>query len=72
MMEALELAKQQGKARFVGVSTHSGQQQLLPWMAQKGVFDVVLTAFNFSMDPAMEQAIDAAAKARRMAPCWRR
>jgi predicted aldo/keto reductase-like oxidoreductase len=63
MIEALQLAKQQGKARFVGVSTHSGQQQLLPWMAQKGVFDVVLTAFNFSMDPGMEQAIDTAAKA---------
>ena len=63
MIEALQLAKQQGKARYVGISTHSGQQQLLPWMAQKGVFDVVLTAFNFSMDPGMEQAIDAAAKA---------
>jgi predicted aldo/keto reductase-like oxidoreductase len=63
MIEALQIAKQQGKARFIGVSTHSGQQQLLPWMAQKGVFDVVLAAFNFSMDPGMEQAIDAAAKA---------
>jgi predicted aldo/keto reductase-like oxidoreductase len=63
MIEALELAKQQGKARFVGVSTHSGQAQLIPWMVQKGVFDVVLSAFNFSLDPAVEQAIDAAAKA---------
>ena len=63
MIEALQLARQQGKARFVGVSTHSNQQQLIPWMVQKGVFDVVLSAFNFSMDPAVEQAIDAAAKA---------
>jgi aryl-alcohol dehydrogenase-like predicted oxidoreductase len=68
LIEALQLAKKQGKARFVGISTHSGQQQLLPWMAeksmaQKGVFDVVLTAYNFSMDPAMAQAIDVAAKA---------
>ena len=63
MIEALQLAKQQGKARFVGVSTHSNQPQLIPWMVQKGVFDVVLSAFNFSMDPAVEQAIDAAAKA---------
>jgi hypothetical protein len=63
MIEALQLAKQQGKARFVGVSTHSNQQTLIPWMVQKGVFDVVLSAFNFSMDPAVEQAIDAAAKA---------
>jgi predicted aldo/keto reductase-like oxidoreductase len=63
MIEALQLAKQQGKARFVGISTHSNQQTLIPWMVQKGVFDVVLSAFNFSMDPAVEQAINAAAKA---------
>ena len=49
--------------RFIGVSTHSGQPQLIPWMVQKGVFDVVLPAYNFSMDAAMDQAIDTAAKA---------
>ncbi len=63
MIEAQQTAKKQGKIRFAGVSTHGGQQQLLPWLAQKGVFDVVLTAYNFSMDPGMEQAIVAAAKA---------
>jgi hypothetical protein len=55
-------AKKEGKVRFIGVSTHGGQQQLLPWMAQKGVFDVVLAAYNFTMDAAMDQAIAAAAK----------
>jgi len=63
MIEAQQLARKQGKIRYAGVSTHGGQQQLLPWMAQKGVFDVVLTGYNFSMDPSMEQAIAAAAKA---------
>ena len=63
LVEAQQLAKQQGKARFIGVSTHSGQQQVLPWMAQKGVFDVVLTAYNFSMDASMDEAIATAAKA---------
>jgi len=62
-IEAQQLAKKQGKIRFAGVSTHGGQQQLLPWLAQKGVFDVVLVAYNFSMDPGMEQAIATAAKA---------
>ncbi|MGO8758554.1 MAG: aldo/keto reductase [Terracidiphilus sp.] len=62
-IEIQQLAKQQGKVRFIGVSTHSSQPQLIPWMVQKGVFDVVLTAYNFSMDPAMDQVIDAAAKA---------
>ena len=63
LVEAQQLAKQQGKARFIGVSTHSGQQQVLPWMAQKGVFDVVLTAYNFSMDASMDEAIATAVKA---------
>ena len=63
MIEAQQLAKKQGKIRFAGVSTHSGQKDLLPWMAQKGVFDVVLAAYNFSMDAAMEQAVATAAKA---------
>jgi predicted aldo/keto reductase-like oxidoreductase len=62
MIEAQQLAKKQGKVRFTGVSTHSGQQQLLPWMAQKGVFDVVLAAYNFSMDSSMDQALQTAAK----------
>ena len=63
LVEAQQLAKQQGKTRFIGVSTHSGQQQVLPWMAQKGVFDVVLAAYNFSMDASMDEAIATAAKA---------
>jgi len=62
MIEAQQLAKKQGKIRFAGVSTHGGQQQLLPWMAQKGVFDVVLAGYNFSMDSSMDQALQAAAK----------
>jgi hypothetical protein len=62
-IEAQQLAKQQGKVRFLGVSTHSGQPQLIPWMIQKRVFDVVLAAYNFTMDPAMDQAVEIAAKA---------
>jgi predicted aldo/keto reductase-like oxidoreductase len=62
MIEAQQLARKQGKIRFAGVSTHTGQQKLLPWLAQEGVFDVVLTAYNFCMDPGMEAAIAAAAK----------
>jgi predicted aldo/keto reductase-like oxidoreductase len=63
LIEVQQQAKKQGKIRFTGVSTHSGQPQLLPWMAQKGVFDVVLTGYNFTMDATMDQAIAAAAKA---------
>jgi predicted aldo/keto reductase-like oxidoreductase len=62
LIEVQQQAKKQGKVRFIGVSTHKGQQKLLPWMARKGVFDVVLTAYNFTMDPGMDQAIAAASK----------
>jgi hypothetical protein len=62
MIEVQQIAKKQGKIRFAGVSTHN-PRQLLPWMAQKGVFDVALPVYNFTMDAGVDQAIDAAAKA---------
>lgn len=63
MIEAQQIAKKQGKIRFAGVSSHTGQQELLPWMAQKGTFDVALVAYNFSMDRSMDHAIEIATKA---------
>jgi uncharacterized protein len=63
LIEVQQRAKKQGKVRFTGISTHNGQLQLLPWMAKNGVFDVVLTSYNFTMDASMNQAIEAAAKA---------
>ena len=62
LIEAQQIAKKQGKIRFAGLSTHK-PQLLLPWMAQKGGFDVALTVYNFAMDRAIEQAIDTATKA---------
>jgi predicted aldo/keto reductase-like oxidoreductase len=61
LIEAQQRARQQGKIRFAGISTHDSPV-MAPWMAQKGVFDVLLTVFNFSMGPDIIQAIDAAAK----------
>ena len=61
MIETQQLAKKQGKIRFAGVSTHK-PLQLLPWMAQKGVFDVALTVYNFTMDSGVDRAIETAAK----------
>ena len=67
MREVQQAAKKAGKIRFTGVSTHSGQKELLPWLAQNGGIDVVLAAYNFTMssagDPGMDQAISTAAKA---------
>lgn len=58
MIEAQQIALQQGKIRFRGLSTHFGQPALAPWIAKKGVFDVVLSAYNFTMDAVMDQAIE--------------
>jgi hypothetical protein len=63
LLEAQRIAKQQGKIRFSGVSTHRGQLELIPWLAKNGAVDVVLTAYNFSMDKYMDAAIEQAAKA---------
>ncbi len=62
MIEVQQQAKKEGKIRFAGVSTHR-PQELLPWMAQKGVFDVALTVYNFAMGASIDQAIDTATKA---------
>jgi predicted aldo/keto reductase-like oxidoreductase len=62
MIEVQQLAKKQGKIRFAGVSTHT-PRLLLPWMAQKGVFDVALTDYNFTMDSGVDEAIATASKA---------
>ena len=63
LMDALAAAKKSGKARFVGVSTHSGQRELLPWLARNPDIDVILTAYNFTMEPFMNTVIEEAAAA---------
>jgi predicted aldo/keto reductase-like oxidoreductase len=63
VIDAQQTAIKQGKARFSGISLHGNQRQMLPWMAQKGVFDVVMTGYNFTMDASMDKAIETAAKA---------
>ncbi len=61
MIEAQLIAKQQGKIRFAGMSTHALKNQL-EWTARKKAFDVVLTVYNFAMDAGMDEAIATVAK----------
>ncbi len=63
MLEAQTLAKKQGKIRFAGISTHGGQKELVPHVIGLRHFDVLLTSYNFAMDPSMNEVIDSAAKA---------
>jgi hypothetical protein len=62
LVEAQQIAKQQGKVRFAGVSTH-GPQELLPWLVKKGVMDVVLATYNFTMDKGVDAVIEQASQA---------
>jgi predicted aldo/keto reductase-like oxidoreductase len=63
LIEAQQMAKAAGKIRFAGVSTHSGQRELIPFLAKHPKIDVILTQYNFTMQPFMNEVIDEAAKA---------
>lgn len=60
----LEL-KKQGKIRFLGVSTHQNEPEVIRAAVDNKIYDVVLTSYNF-LQPhikEMNKAIDYAAKA---------
>ena len=64
LMEAQDIARKAGKIRFAGISTHSGQKELIPFVLSKKHFDVILTSYNFAMDGALMRGLIAdAAKA---------
>ncbi len=50
LMNALAKAKKQGKARFIGVSTHSNEPDVIRASVDAEVYDVVLTAYNFAQN----------------------
>ena len=49
LLEAQRSAKQAGKIRFAGVSTHYNMDQMLAYLVELGQTDVVLTTYNFAM-----------------------
>jgi hypothetical protein len=57
LIEAQQIAKKAGKIRFAGVSTHSGQAELIPFLAKHPQVDVILTAYNFTQEPTIAAAI---------------
>lgn len=50
LMNALVKVKKQGKARFIGVSTHKNEPDVIRASVDAGVYDVVLTAYNFAQN----------------------
>ena len=63
LIEAQQIAKKAGKIRFAGVSTHSGQKDLIPALTANPHIDVILTAYNFSMGQTLDPVIAAAHEA---------
>src|SRR5262249_39023476 len=55
LIEAQQMAKKAGKIRFAGVSTHSGQPELMPFLSKHAKVDVILTSYNFTMEPLMKK-----------------
>ncbi len=62
LTEALAQLKKEGKARFVGFSTHSNQAACLNEAARTGFHDVILTAFNYA-HAGNKELLDALANA---------
>jgi predicted aldo/keto reductase-like oxidoreductase len=49
LLAGLQKIKASGKARFIGVSTHNGQAEVIRAAAEGKIHDVVLTVLNFRM-----------------------
>jgi predicted aldo/keto reductase-like oxidoreductase len=47
ILTALEKAKKAGKTRFVGITTHRNEPEVIHAAVDSKVYDVVLTAYNF-------------------------
>jgi predicted aldo/keto reductase-like oxidoreductase len=65
ILKALQKAKKEGKTRFVGVSTHQNEPEVIQAAVDSQAYDVVETAYNFRQKHYVEvrKAIATAAKA---------
>lgn len=64
-LAALTKIREQGKTRFIGVTTHSNEAEVIRAAIESKEYDVVCPAINFRMDTYhdIKQAIDEAAEA---------
>jgi len=61
--EAMAEIRKQGKARFLGVTTHKNEVEILNAVVEDKFYDTVLVAYNFKSGPELKEAIAKAAKA---------
>ena len=62
ILKAMEKAKKSGKARFVGVSTHRNESEVIQAAIDSKFYEIVLTAYNFKQKHYL-QVKEAIAKA---------
>jgi aryl-alcohol dehydrogenase-like predicted oxidoreductase len=62
-LEALAELRRAGKVRFTGVTTHFNMVEVMDAAVEAGVYDVVLTGFNFKSPPEVVAAAERAAAA---------
>jgi predicted aldo/keto reductase-like oxidoreductase len=62
ILKAMEKAKESGKARFVGISTHRNEPEVIQAAIDSKFYEIVLTAYNFKQKHYL-QVREAIAKA---------
>jgi len=50
IIEAMQKLKEQGKARSIGVTTHTRMHEIIDAAVEAGAWDVILTVVNFTLD----------------------
>jgi len=65
ILKALEKIKKEGKARFVGITTHTNEPEVIHAAVDSKIYDVILTSYNFQQKHYVEvrEAIARAAHA---------
>lgn len=63
LLDAQQQAKKAGKIRFAGVSFHFNMPEMLDSLVKRGMTDVALASYNFTMQPNVGQAIERARRA---------
>ncbi len=57
LAEVQQKAKQAGKIRFAGMTTHTNHKEVIPAVIRLNHWDVMMVTYNFALDPAIEGLI---------------
>ncbi|MBN2029173.1 aldo/keto reductase [bacterium] len=63
VMQAIQKIKEEGKARFIGFSTHQNQVALIKEAIKLDFYDMILVAYNFESSQELTDVIKEAAEA---------